>query len=333
MIHNFQRTLGRSGIRVSALGMGCWAIGGPFTGFGGLPVGWGEVDDQASLEALQVALDHGVNFFDTADVYGTGHSERLLGQAFKGIRDKVVIATKFGGVYDEQKRDMYDFDGTPAYMRKAIEASLKRLDTDYIDLYQLHIKDYDKVLAKDTMAELEKLVDEGKIRGYAWSTDDYDRAAIFAKGLHCIAVQQQLNIFVGNEKILSLCEERNLASVNRGPLAMGLLTGKFKKEIELPANDVRIINENMGDPYYAYFKGKKPLPELMNKLDAVKEILKSNGRTLAQGSLAWVWAKSGKTVPIPGFKTAKQVKENAKALDFGPLTKRQMHEIENLVHK
>ena len=112
---------------------------------------------------------------------------------------------------------------------------------------------------------------------------------------------------------------------------MGLLTGKFKKEIELPSNDVRISIDAVEDPYYMYFKDKKPRPDLLRKLDAVNEILKSDGRTLAQGSLAWIWAKSGKTIPIPGFKTAKQVKENAKALDFGPLTHQQMHEIEKLV--
>lgn len=332
MLHTFQRTLGKSGIKVSAMGVGCWAIGGPFTGFGGLPLGWGDVDDEKSIEALHMALDLGVNFFDTADVYGTGHSEELLGKVFKGIRDKVVIATKFGGVFDKKMRDMHSFDATPAYVRKALEASLRRLGTDYIDLYQLHIKDLDLAGAADTMDALEKLVEEGKIRGYGWSTDDFDRAAMFAKGPHCCAVQQQLNIFVGNKKILSLCENKNLASINRGPLAMGLLTGKFVKHIELPSNDVRIVSEDMNDPYYAYFRGRKPLPELMCKLDIVKDILKSKGRTLAQGALAWIWARSEKTIPIPGFKTARQVRENAKALDFGPLTPNQMFEIEHLVH-
>ena len=194
MIHDFKRTLGRSGIEVSALGMGCWAIGGPFTGFSSLQLGWGVVNDPTSLEALQTALDLGVNFYDTADVYGVGHSEKLLSKAFKGIRDQVVIATKFGGVFDEQKRDMYEFNGGPEYVRNALEASLKRLDTDYVDLYQLHIKDLDMAIARDTMEVLEKLVEEGKIKGYGWSTDDYDRAALFAEGPNCIAVQQQLNI-------------------------------------------------------------------------------------------------------------------------------------------
>jgi len=331
MIHDFKRTLGKSGIEVSALGMGCWAIGGPFTGFGGLSMGWGDVNDENSLEAIQTALDHGVNFFDTADVYGAGHSERLLSKALKGIRDQVVIATKFGFVFDEQKKDAYELNGGPEYVRKALEASFKRLNTDYIDLYQLHIKDLDMGIARDTMEVLEKMVDEGKIRGYAWSTDDADRVALYAEGPNCIAVQHQLNIFVGNEKILALCEEKDLASVNRGPLAMGLLTGKFAKEVKLPSNDVRLVMDSMEDPYYMYFENQKPKPNLLKKLEQVREILQSEGRTLVQGALGWIWARSGKTVPIPGFKTAKQVKENAGALDFGPLTNDQMLEIQRIL--
>ena len=128
MIHNFKRTLGKSGIEVSALGMGCWAIGGPFTGFGGLSMGWGDVNDEHSLEALQTALDHGVNFFDTADVYGTGHSERLLSKAFKGIRDQVVIATKFGFVFDEVKKEAYELNGHGLLTQALINAFFTKND-------------------------------------------------------------------------------------------------------------------------------------------------------------------------------------------------------------
>jgi aryl-alcohol dehydrogenase-like predicted oxidoreductase len=332
MTHNFKRTLGKSGIEVSAIGMGCWAIGGPFTGFGKMPLGWGEVDDKESSMALQKAYDKGINFFDTADVYGAGHSERLIGKVFRDLRDKIVIATKFGMVFNEEKRDAVSFDAGPMYVRKAVEDSLNRLNTDYIDLYQLHIKDYDTEKALETRDTLEDLVKEGKIRGYGWSTDDYERALIFSRGDNCIAIQQQLNIFVGNEKILKLCEENDLASVNRGPLGMGLLTGKFKENVKLPPNDVRMIVDSMQDPYYMYFKEGKPLPELLKKLEFIGEILRSGGRTLAQGALAWIWGKSDITIPIPGFKTSKQVADNVKALDFGPLTKGQMVEIEEIMH-
>jgi len=332
MTHNFKRTLGKSGIQVSAMGMGCWAIGGPFTGFGGMGLGWGDVDDKESIIALLTAHEKGINFFDTADVYGTGHSERLIAKAFGDRRKEIVIATKFGMVFNEQEKDTNDVDASPQYVRKAVEASLKRLKTDYIDLYQLHIKDYDAEKALETRDTLDDLVIEGKIRGYGWSTDDYERALLFSNGQFCTAIQQQLNIFVGNENILRLCEENDLASIDRGPLGMGLLTGKFREKINLPLNDVRQITDKLQDPYYMYFKEGKPLPELLNKLDMVREILRSGGRTLAQGALAWIWGKSKITIPIPGFKTVKQASENADALYYGPLTISQMEEIEELLH-
>src|SRR5262245_14983095 len=123
------RRLGRSQLTVSALGLGCWAIGGPFWR-GENPVGWGEVDDKQSLAALQRALDLGVNFFDTSDVYGCGHSERILGQALAGKRDQVIIATKFGNIFDEQARQITGASGEPDYIPRACEASLRRLQTD-----------------------------------------------------------------------------------------------------------------------------------------------------------------------------------------------------------
>src|SRR5512135_1041469 len=131
----FTRILGRSGIQVSAMGMGCWAIGGPFWE-GNTPLGWGKVDDHESRRAIDCAVDLGVTFFDTANVYGAGHSERVLGQAFAGRRDKVVIATKFNAVFDEATRQVTGADTSSAGIRKACEDSLRRLQTDYIDLYQ-----------------------------------------------------------------------------------------------------------------------------------------------------------------------------------------------------
>ena len=133
--------MGRSGIEASAIGMGCWAIGGPLY-YGTTPVGWGETDDNESLRALAQAHEMGVTLFDTADVYGAGHSERLVGQAFGGKRDKVVIATKFGNKYDEQKRQIVGQGADKEFIIGQCERSLKRLGTDYIDLYQFHINDY-----------------------------------------------------------------------------------------------------------------------------------------------------------------------------------------------
>src|SRR5689334_5978391 len=134
------RTLGRSGISVSALGFGCWAIGGPYTQHGN-PTGWGVVDDSESIAAIHRALDLGVTFFDTADVYGCGHSERVVGKALQG-RDDVVIATKFGYAYDETAKTATESDPTPDYIRKACDASLRRLGRETVDLYQFHLGAY-----------------------------------------------------------------------------------------------------------------------------------------------------------------------------------------------
>ena len=185
-----KRTLGTSGIEVNALGFGCWAIGGPFWA-GTQPLGWGEVSNDESIRAIQRSLELGVNFFDTADVYGAGHSERILAKALslalKGTRDRVVIATKFGNVFDETSKQITGSDASPAYIRAACEASLRRLETEYIDLYQLHTGDLDFEAAMGARETLEQLVSEGLIRAYGWSTDDPTRAEVFAVGGHCVA--------------------------------------------------------------------------------------------------------------------------------------------------
>ena len=323
----FTRTLGRSGIEITPMGMGCWAIGGPIT-MQGMNLGWGKVDDAESKRALQKAFEMGINFFDTADVYGLGHSEELIGDVLSKHRDKLVIATKFGMVFDE--KEVTGYDASLTYIHKALDASLKRLKTDYIDLYQFHIADFALEEALKTRDTLEDLAKTGKIKGYAWSTDKLENVQLFAEGPNCIAVQQELNVFLGNLEIINLCEQKNLASLNRGPLAMGILTGKFNENSKIPEDDCRFIMDQHGDPYYMFFRDGKPIPELLQKLDAIKEVLQSNGRTKAQGALAWIWAKSDKTIPIPGFKTVQQVEENVGAMEYGPLTSAQMEEIERI---
>ena len=324
-----KRELGRCGIVVSGIGLGCWAIGGPFWR-GDVPVGWGEVDDDESIRAIQRAFDLGVNFFDTADVYGTGHSERILGRALADIRDQVVIATKFGNVFDENTRQITGSSSDPAYIRQACEASLTRLGTDYIDLYQLHSGGLSIEDARPVRQTLEALVAEGKIRAYGWSTDDPERARFFAEGEHCTSVQHQMNVLVDAPEIVELCEKRNLASINRGPLAMGLLSGKYDETSKLPDNDVR--GEN-APSWMEYFKDGRPNPVFLEKLDAIREILTADGRTLVQGALGWLWARSDQTVPIPGFRTVAQVEENAKAMELGPLSDEQVAAIDNLLDR
>ncbi len=327
MTTKFTRTLGRSKIQTSAMGMGCWAIGGLFWA-GETPLGWGEVDDSESIRAIHAALDLGVTFFDTANVYGAGHSEVVLGQALAGRRSEVVIATKFNAVFDESTRQVTGSDSSPAGIRKACEASLRRLGTDYIDLYQFHDNGFPAENAGPVRDTLEQLVSEKKIRAYGWSTDLPKNAQFFAEGEHCAAIQVELNILDDNPAILQICEQGNLAAINRGPLAMGLLTGKYSAHTGVSADDVR---GQKSPEWMKYFKNGQPSAEYIQKVGAIREILTSGGRTVAQGALGWLWARSPKTIPIPGFRTAKQVEENARAMEFGPLSAAQFQEIETIL--
>jgi aryl-alcohol dehydrogenase-like predicted oxidoreductase len=321
-----KRVLGRSGVEVSALGMGCWAIGGPWDMNGG-PAGWGEVDDDESIAALHAAFEYGVTFYDTAANYGAGHSERIVARAFADRRDKVVLATKFGYQVDEAGKVVSGYDGNAEHgdvvsrLRDDCEASLRRLGTDYIDLYQFHVNAYDPALAAGVRDELEKLVDEGKIRYYGWSTDFPERLRVFAEGEHCTAVQVNMSVIHDAPAILAICDEFDLAAINRGPLAMGMLTGKYGRDATWASNDVRTQD---------WFQ-KGFFQKTLENLPKIQDVLTSGGRTLAQGALAWLWGRSEHTIPIPGIRTVRQAEENAGAMQFGPLTPSQMAEIEALL--
>jgi aryl-alcohol dehydrogenase-like predicted oxidoreductase len=285
----------------------------------GNPCGWSGTNDDESIKAIQRALALGANFLDTADVYGCGHSERLIAKAIEGCRNKLVIATKFGHCLGEEKRIVSGERWDRSYILAACESSLRRLNTDYIDLYQFHLGESEH--GEEVREVLEELVSSGKIRYYGWSTDDPGRARLFAQGKHCVAIQQHLNVFGGNFETLRVCEAHDLASINRGPLAMGLLTGKFSSETSFPENDVR----------YAWNMTEGAEAEQLEKLAMLRDILTSNGRTLAQGAICWLWAISPSTIPIPGFKTAKQVEENLGALKFSPLSSEQLREIDKIL--
>jgi aryl-alcohol dehydrogenase-like predicted oxidoreductase len=314
MLSGMRRRFGEaSGISVSAVGAGCWAIGGPWQ-FDGRPAGWGRVDDDESTRAIHKALDLGITLFDTADVYGCGHSERVLGQALSGHRDEVVISTKFGLRFDEATRTGAGTDVSPEYVRRACEASLRRLGTDRIDLYQLHGGADDRAAVAAVVEVLEALVAEGKIRFYGTADEALEVVEVFADGPHCIAVQQQLNVFGGNDEAIAMCEERGLAALARSPLAMGLLTGKYRPGGPMPpADDVR-----RDTPHWDYFDDDA-FPTWSARVDAIRAALTRDGRTLAQGALAWIWARSPVAIPIPGFRTAAQIEENAGALAARPL--------------
>jgi len=324
-----KRTLGKSNLEVSALGMGCWAIGGPWDwadpGKERFPVGWGDTDDDESLRALHAALDMGVDFFDTAANYGAGHSEVLLGRAFKGKRDQVVIATKFGHIVNEEKKTVYSApDQIIQNVRSDVENSLRRLQTDFIDIYQLHEGRYDAQLSLELQSVLEELVSAGKIRWYGWSTDVVENARTFASGAnaaHCTSIQFALNAIRDNAGMREVCADFDLAGINKDPLNKGFLTGKFNANTTFPKNDVR-QGTDFSDPEIA---------KRLKIVDEIRDILTFNGRSMAQGALAYIWALDERMVPIPGFKSVKQVTDNAGAMEFGPLTEVQVKEIQEIV--
>lgn len=325
------RKLGRSSLSVSPLGLGGWTMGGPFfSGTGcayptGQALGYGEVDDAESTRVIHCALDRGITLFDTADAYGTGRGERVLGSALKGKREDAIIATKFGNTYNEGRLELTGTDVSPEYIRRACEASLKRLQTDWIDLYQLHVGVLSNEEAREVADTLERLCDDGLIRAYGWSTDDARCAAAFGEYPHAVAVQHDMNVFQDAPEILEECRTSDFASINRCPLAMGFLGGRFTTDSRLPENDIRANPPE----WLRYFEaGGSASSEWLARLEQIKEILMSDGRTLAQGALAWLWARDVRTIPIPGARTESQIKQNAAAMDFGPLLAAQMSQID-----
>ncbi len=319
--------LGNSNIEVSALGMGCWPIGNTWTASDGrTPQGYGELKDEDSVRALHRAVDLGVNLFDTANIYGCGHSETVIGRAFADRRDKVVLASKFGYDFDESTGIPGGAGSDEAFIRKALEGSLRRLNTDYIDLYQFHDGGFPVERADEVLETLEKLTAEGKIRSYGWSTDDAARVKAFAKGEHCDSAQSAFNIFTGNRDILNFAENENISILCRSPLAMGLLSDKYDADSIISGKDIRATDTD----WLSWFRQGRANPDFIRRRDSVREILRSGGRSLVQGALAWLWGKSDRLIPIPGFKSLSQVEENIRAMEFGPLSADQVSEVEEL---
>jgi aryl-alcohol dehydrogenase-like predicted oxidoreductase len=299
------RRLGRSGEKVSPMGLGTARM-----------AGLGRCEDlppqdlsQAKRDAvrqIQAAVDLGVTFFDTADNYGQGLSERILGEALRGRRAGIVVATKFGEDPIQDQEDPWFLDA--GSVKRACEASLRRLQVEYIDLYLLHRRDYPFERVPALMEVLEDLVRAGKIRYYGWSTDDVERARLFARGEHCIAVEHRLNVFNDSAAMLDLCRDQDLASLNRVPLLMGMLAGRWSPETKL----------DEGDPRAAWFKQEGFL-KLLACAQQIEPYLTRDGRSYVQGALGWIWARSSLTIPLPGFRNMEQMKALVQARQFGPL--------------
>jgi len=259
-----------------------------------------------TIRQIQVAIDFGVTFFDTADNYGQGLSESILGEALRGRRKEVIVATKFG-------EDPMPDQEIPRYLEEKLvkqkcEASLRRLGVECLDLYLLHRRDYPHGQVPEMLGILENLVQVGKIRYYGWSTDDVKRARCFARGEHCTAVEHRLNIFNDNQAMLDLCQEQELASLNRVPLLMGVLTGRWSAETKL----------EKGDPRAEWFEHKE-FRDMLTVAQEIEPYLTCDGRSYVHGALGWIWARSPLTIPIPGFRNIEQIQTLVQAQQYGSL--------------
>ncbi len=309
------------------LGLGCWAISGPFF-MDGRAVGWGEIDDTVSRAAIASALDHGIMHFDTAQAYGCGHSETVLGDALKHHPD-VAITTKIGLEINTETKQLVGPITDPEVIRQSIDASRKRLGRDRIELVLHHNNELPIAEARPTFDMLAKLYDQGVIGAYGWSTDIPESARAFADHPGFTTIEHAMNVLKPAEQIVPVIEDANLLSLIRSPLAMGVLGGKYDANTQFSKDEIRGNNPGWQD----YFKDGKITDAYLSQLDAVRETLQSGGRTLAQGALAWLWARTPNAMPIPGFRTPEQVTDLCGALNHRPLTQAQMDEIETILDR
>ncbi|HZB71775.1 MAG TPA: aldo/keto reductase [Acidimicrobiales bacterium] len=289
------RTLGRDGLTTPAQGLGCMSMS---------DFAYGPADETEALATIARALDLGVRFLDTADVYGLTENEKLVGRAIAGHRDEVVLATKFGNVFRDGKRGV---DGSPAYVPQACDASLQRLGVDHIDLYYLHRPDT-SVPIEDSVGAMAELVAAGKVRhlGLSEASADTIRRAV---AVHPIAaVQSEWSVFSRDieARVLPTCRELGIGIVPFSPLGRGLLTGTVTNVDELADNDFRRSN-----PRFA----EGNLEHNLRLVEVVREIAAAQGCTPGQVALAWLHAQGDDVVPIPGTKRRRYLEENVAALD------------------
>lgn len=291
------KRLGKTNLKISRVGFGCWAIGGH---------GYGKVDDQDSIAAIRRALDLGINFFDTADVYGFGHSEEILSKALGGKRNEVIIATKFGVSWD--KNSNIGRDCSPKRVVEALNDSLHRLKLDCIPLYQIHWPDT-KTPISATMEALKECQEDGKIQYIGCSNFPSDLIRNAQKTARLESLQVPYNILDRNIEgdILSCCQELKMSVLAYSPLAQGLLTGKFRHEVKFDDDDSRGRNEK--------FQGEKFLANL-KLVDKLKEIGNHYNKTPAQVAIRWILDNAYITCAITGIKKIKQIEENIGALDW-----------------
>jgi aryl-alcohol dehydrogenase-like predicted oxidoreductase len=316
MIHQLNfRKFGRSDLEVSEIGIGLWAAGSDQ---------WGKTDDQEILDAIDYALEQGVNFFDTADVYGSGHSEELLGQAMQGRRERFVLATKIGwtGFDGEKGQSAYT---TVDKLVAGVEQNLKRLQTDYIDIMQSHINFREPTL-EVFLEGFQKLQRDGKVRLYGVSTSDFEYLKAFNHDGGCSSLQIDYSILnrTAEEEILPYCQEQGIGVIVRGALAMGILAGKFTPETRFGDDDFRQRWHTNPEEYQVFLDD-------LEKVEALRSL--SNGRSLAQLSLQFVLAHPAVSTVIPGVKNVSQTDANLQAGRIAPLSQAELAYVDSVVPK
>ena len=307
------RQLGKDGPFLTEIGFGAWAIGGPWSW------GWGRQDDADSIAAIHRALDLGINWIDTAAIYGLGHSEEVVAKAVEGRRDDVFIATKCGLVWDDRENVKNNLQ--PESIRKEAEASLRRLKTDVIDLYQIHWPDPNASAAKawETMAQLKA---EGKVRYIGVSNFDVPLLKKCLKIAPVQSLQPPYNLLKRKVEsdILPFCRENDIGVLVYSPMASGLLTGKFDPN-RLAPDDWRRKSADFKEP---------GLSKRLDFVEKLRPIAEKHGKTVGNLAIAWTLMNPAVTSAIVGARTAQQVEENVQAADWR-LTAEELREIDQLL--
>ena len=311
------RKLGATGLELSVIGLGAWAIGG-----GDWAYGWGPQDDRDSVDAIRRAIDLGVNWIDTAAAYGLGHSEEIVGKAVKGLRDRVTIATKCGLVWDE-KGKIKGFVSAES-VRNEVEASLRRLDVETIDLYQIHWPTREKN-DLDGWAAIQKMIDEGKIRHAGVSNFSVKQLEAFATIRPPASLQPPYSMLERGveDELLPYCAAKQIGVVAYSPMQCGLLTGKMTRERvdAMPDDDFRRTNHHFTEP---------ALDATLDMVEGLKDIASSAGKSMAHLAIAWVLRRPEVTSAIVGSRNARQIEETVGAADW-TLSEKEIDAVEKLI--